>query len=195
MASTDDISLEILNPNLKKLHQILSKEETYLKYLEKETLYIRSEKMSDPRTQAVFRYIERPEIIFNKRLTKQTKADIEKVAQQQIDIKFWTKSDKNELVNHVMVHELGHYVQDILIKEKYKGLNPSIKYSKMYEAGLMREEINKICLKEFGKPAQSSGYGNKKFVEFFAETFCELYTTKNPSFTARALEIYLKEKL
>lgn len=195
MASTDDISLEILNPNLKKLHQILTHEEECLKHLKQETLYIRAEKMSNPRTQAVFRYIDKPEIIFNKKLIKSTKADIEKVAQQQIDINYWTKSDKNELVNRVMVHELGHYIQKLVVEKKYKGLNPDKRFDIMYEAGLMHEEINNICLKRFGKPTETSEYGTKDDCEFFAETFAELHTNKKLSRTACALGIYLKEKL
>ena len=197
MSSTDNINEEILNPNLEKLHQILSKEEIYLKYLEKEPLYIRSEKINKETTHAIFvnhgMRLQQPEIIYNKDYTKKTKAEIEQLMQDRMSKNLLTKSDKNEIINHVIVHELGHYVQSVLIEKKY--LNPNRKYSKIYEAGLMRKEIDDICWNKFGKPSITSEYGNQKPGEFFAETFAELYTTKNPSYTAQALEIYLKEKL
>lgn len=199
MSSTDNINEEILNPNLEKLHQILSKEEIYLKYLEKEPLYIRSEKINKETTHAIFvnhgMRLQQPEIIYNKDYTKKTKAEIEQLMQDRMSKNLLTKSDKNEIINHVIVHELGHYVQSILIEEKYKGLTSNKKFNKMYEAELMYNDIKEICLKKFGKSAVTSIYGDKDKAEFFAETFAEFFTTKKPSYTACALGIYLKEKL
>ena len=65
----------------------------------------------------------------------------------------------------------------------------------MYDAGLMRKEIDNICWKKFGKPRQTSYYGDSEDNEFFAETFAEFFTTKKPSYTACTLGIYLKDKL
>ena len=199
MSSTDNIKSEILDPNLEKIHQVLSSNDVFFKYLEKEPLYIRTEKIRSQGVQAVFRNggmrLQRPEIIFNINLTQKTKLDIEKTAQRAINAKHWTNSDKDELVNRVMVHELGHYVQSVLIEEKYKGLRSDIKYNKIHEAELMYNDINEICLKKFKKPAETSVYGTTSEGEFFAETFAEFFTTKKPSYTACALGMYLKEKL
>lgn len=201
MKSTDKIPDEIFLPNMNKINKILEENPELYRALGKKKIYVRSEKFADPDTDACFddRNSQRTQIIYNKIIFGQTRKKFEAGARTVIKDKIWTRSDENELVNHVIVHEFGHFVQRILIDKqarlegKPKGFHSS-RYDKK-QAEKMLEDIENICYNKFHKPPKTSAYGTSDEYEFFAETFCELYTTKNPSYTAKALGIYLKEKL
>lgn len=201
MKSTDRIPEEIFIPNMQKVNSILQENPKLYEALGNKKIYIRSEKFSDPHTLACFddNNPEKTQLIYNKSIIKQNRQQVEAVASSQIKQKFWTPSDKNELVNHVAVHELGHFVQRILIDKQAKvDGKPKNFQSPRYDlnrAKEMRTEIKKICYNTFGQQPKISEYGRNDPYEFFAEAFCEFYTTNNPSATAQALGIYLKEKL
>ena len=198
MASTDKIPEEILMPNLKKIEKMLNKNPKFYNYLNKEKVYIRTETISDSRISACFSVDEvKKQIIFNSNLARKNRESVENVAREQIKANWWTKSDKDELINHVTVHEFGHYVQRILIDKQAKkdGKEFADRSYELKQRENMRAEIKKICYNQLGHKPKTSRYGDTKAGEFFAETFCELYTSKNPSPTAKALEIYLKENL
>lgn len=205
MQSTDNIQYDILTPNLKQLDRLLSATPTYYKFLEKEKLYIRTEKFANPHYGAAFRCepdkFSRPEIIFNSNLNKKTKKDVEIQARRNILVKNWTPCDEFHLVDKTMTHEVGHYVQRMLTQkhvskvgeELVRSRNPRT-YDESY-AEKMREKIEKICYNKFGVIPKSSYYGQTSPFEWFAETFAELHTCKEPSYLAQAMDIYLKEEI
>ena len=201
MKSTDNIPDEIFLPNMNKLNKILEENPELYNFLGQKKIYIRSEKFSDPHTLACFddENPKKTQFIYNQSILKQNREKVEKLTNDQIKQGYWTPSDKNELVNHIAVHELGHFVQRILIDKQAKADGkPKNFYSSKYSlnrAKEMRTEIKKICYNKFGQQPKISGYGNDTPYEYFAEAFCELYTSKQPSAVAKALEIYLKEKL
>lgn len=201
MKSTDNISDEVITPNLKQLDKILSKFKEYTGF-ENQNIYIRTEYFSNSNIQACFRCkedkFERPEIIFNKTFEKKTIDKLEETSQKMIESNFWTDSDKYYYGSKVMSHEVGHYVQRVLTEQiaaKRGEKELREKNNTLYDKKISQEmfnKIDKICYDNFGEHAKTSVYGTKNEFEFFAETFCELVTKHNPSNTAKALDIYLK---
>ncbi len=202
MKSTDKIPDEILTPNLKQLDRIMSKFRQYSNYAEVENLKVRTEKFSNPRIKACFRCkidsFERPEIIFNKSYEKDNAINVKEQVQKQIDIGYWTKSDKQNLLVHTMTHEMGHYVQRVItqqIAEKRGEIDKRAQNPLKYDDEIaveMRTKIKKICKQTFKTTGGTSIYGASDPYEFFAETFSEMLTCDSPSNTAKSLEIYLK---
>lgn len=202
MASTDKIPDEILTPNLKQLDRIMSRFRQYSDYAEVENLKVRTETFSNPNIQACFRCttdsFTRPEIIFNKTYEKRNAIQIEQEVQVQINEKYWTKSDRQNLLVHTMTHEMGHYVQRVLTEQiaeqrgevDIRARNP-LKYDNTI-ANEMTNKIAMICKQKFNSKIKTSEYGSTNDYEFFAETFSEMLTCDNPSDTAKSLEIYLK---
>lgn len=201
MKSTDNISDEVITPNLKQLDKILSKFKEYTGF-ENQNIYVRTEYFSNSNIQACFRCkedkFERPEIIFNKTFEKKTIDKLEETSQKMIESNFWTDSDKYYYGSKVMSHEVGHYVQRVLteqIASKRGEKEIRERNNSLYDKKIAQEmfnKIDKICYDNFGERATTSVYGTNSDFEFFAETFCELVTKHNPSNTAKALDIYLK---
>ena len=202
MASTDKIPDEILTPNLKQLDRIMSKFRQYSDYAEVENLKVRTETFSNPNVKACFRCqidtFKRPEIIFNKSYQRDTAREVETQVQKQIEIGYWTKSDRQNLLVHTMTHEMGHYVQRVLTEQiaKQRGeVDIRARNPLQYDddiANEMRTKIRSICKNTFHTTSTTSIYGTSDPYEFFAETFSEMLTCDNPSDTAKSLEIYLK---
>ena len=123
-------------------------------------------------------------IIFKSNLETKKRQKIEETAKQQISMGYWTKSDKDQLVNRTMTHELGHYVQRMLThthvekvgESEVRSNNPIAYDTKVAEK--MRADVKKICYTKFGVKPRSSEYGETSPFEWFAETFAELHTTK-----------------
>ncbi len=202
MASTDKIPDEILTPNLKQLDRIMSRFRQYSDYAEVENLKVRTETFSNPNVKACFRCqvdtFKRPEIIFNKSYQRDTAREVETQVQKQIEIGYWTKSDRQNLLVHTMTHEMGHYVQRVLteqIAEQRGEVDIRARNPLQYDDDIASEMTNKIamiCKQQFNSKIKTSEYGSTDDYEFFAETFSEMLTCDNPSDTAKALEIYLK---
>ena len=203
MTSSDIIPNEILTPNLKALDKVVSKFRNISDFIQVENLHVRTEKFSNPRVKACFRCkineFERPQIIFNKSIQKNTRKDIEQTAKENIKVGYWSKSDDSQLVNKVMLHEIGHFVQRVLTEQisikrnetELRNSNPRAYDKKIAEE--MHQKILKINKNKYNdNSTHISKYGESDRFEFFAETFAELMTTNNPSNLAKSLDDYLK---
>ena len=225
--STDKISDEILVANAMKINQMTNEYTKTTKMLKKnnEQLRVRAAKMND-KTEAVFvssqTNFEHLQVVYNKNMQYMNKERLEQQIQNQIDQNFWTKSDKNELVNHTISHEYGHYIQRVLMerdirqhkedKERRQKLINDIKahpknkdkanqlvkkYSEEYATKYIKS-VQRICRKNFGRDYEQkilSQYSTENNREYFAEIFCNSATNKNPDDLGKAMQIYLNKKL
>lgn len=224
--STDNISEEILIPNAQKIQSLTEKYKYSEKALHKtnEELRIRSAIMPS-NTEAMFvsngTQFTNLQLVYNKDAKYYNKDRLEKNVQNEIDTGFWVKSDKDQLVNHTVTHEYGHYIQKVLMykdsqtkegKEKYNKLindlkntknnKNKIKYVQQYSedyATKYYKSIQRIARKNYGREYEKqslSGYSKENNRETFAELFCSLNTNSNPdNDLVKAMEIYLKKRL
>ena len=203
--STDNFSHENINPNFIKIREINDKFYGIVKNLKHTNLDIRGAKFEDS-TIACFSHNltdkDDMTIFLSSDLSTKTKHQIEKDTKDQIDMKYWSPCDNNELINHTLAHEYGHFVQKLLIeknidKEKRKKQNFSqnkLDYS--MEAIKIKNSILKIQKEKFNETNSFiSEYATENSREFFAEVFANLMTSKEPTNLAKSLEIYIKENL
>lgn len=221
--STDKINEDIFVPNVNKFNSLAKKYTNATAPLKEsdEQLRIRATKMPS-QVQAVFSTnaaeMKDLQIAFNKDLTIATKESLESNVQEQIDSKFWTSSDKEELINHTPTHEFGHFVQRILMENerntpegqqrfdeffnKYCKTSSAKKkqllaqeYSETYATEYFKQ-VQKIHRKEFGKENidDISRYGRTNNRECFAELFANANTSKEPTNLSKSLDIFLKER-
>lgn len=219
--STDHIEEEVLMPNINKVDSLTRKYIETSNILDKKQteLAIRSDVLKG---NAVACFIGSADfsslqIILKKDLSFANRERAEAISQNEIDTGFWSKSDKNEIINHSITHEFGHYVQRVLMekdkqtkegKEKYAQLEIDLKktktnkerekilktYSEDYATKFFKE-IQRIHRKKFGKEDENeiSEYGRRSNTEAFAELFANLNTTKKPYKLSLAMEEFLKE--
>lgn len=205
--STNGFNYDIMNNNFKKIYDIVRKYPQISKNLDDAELNIRGATFSDKNTQACFSYNvlnkDNMTIFLGKDVYTKNKQLIEKDAKYNQDIRFWSKSDDKDLVNKVIAHEYGHFIEKLIIDKKIKD-DPKTKEMETYQlinyanmqAGLIKREIISIQKKHFNSTEKTiSEYGEYNGKEFFAETFANLVTSKEPTTLAKSLEIYLKENL
>lgn len=226
--STDEISEDILVPNATKIYDISQKYKKPTKELknQQQELRVRSHNLNDS-VNAMFSSsptnFENLQIIYNHDVKYLTKERLEKNTQKQIESNYWTRSDKDELVNHTISHEYGHFIQRVLMerdiqknkqdKERREKLlndlytkgrnNPKKKQSLIQEyaeeyATKYIKSVQRVCRKNFGRDYEKkvlSDYSRKSNREYFAEIFCNSETNKNPDDIGKAMKIYLNKKL
>ena len=219
--STDHIEEEVLMPNINKVDSLTRKYIETSNILDKKQteLAIRSDVLKG---NAVACFIGSADfsslqIILKKDLSFANRERAEAISQNEIDTGFWSKSDKNEIINHSITHEFGHYVQRVLMekdkqtkegKEKYAQVMEEYYNAKSYAerekilktysedyATKFFKEIQRIHRKKFGKEDENeiSEYGRRSNTEAFAELFANLNTTKKPYKLSLAMEEFLKE--
>lgn len=219
--STDHIEEEVLMPNINKVDSLTRKYIETSNILDKKQteLAIRSDVLKG---DAVACFIGSADfsslqIILKKDLSFANRERAEAISQNEIDTGFWSKSDKNEIINHSITHEFGHYVQRVLMekdkqtkegKEKYAQVMEEYYNAKSYAerekilktysedyATKFFKEIQRIHRKKFGKEDENeiSEYGRRSNTEAFAELFANLNTTKKPYKLSLAMEEFLKE--
>lgn len=224
--STDTISEEIIIPNAEKIEQLTKKYKYTAKALDKSNQELRIRSATMPSSvKAMFvsngTSFENLQLVYNGDLRYSNKEIIEKNTQKQIDIGHWVKSDKDQLVNHTVTHEYGHYVQRCLMykdsqqkegKQKLEKLLNEIENTKSHKkqkelvikfsedyATKYYKSIQKIARKEFGRDYEKqsiSNYATTNNRETFAELFCSLNTNSNPdNDLVKAMDIYLKRRL
>lgn len=224
--STDDFNEEILIPNAQKIQSLAEKYKYTEKALRKtdQELRIRAAPMKD-NTEAMFvsnsSNFTNLQLIYNKDARYYNKERLENNVSKQIRMGYWVDSDKDQLVNHTITHEYGHYVQRVLMlkdsqtkdgKEKYTNLMSEIsktrssdkihslvnKYSEDYATKYFKS-IQRIARKNYGREYEKqniSKYAETNNRETFAELFCSLNTNSNPNNDlVKAMEIYLKRRL
>ena len=221
--STDKMPEDMFIPNIKKIDHLTRKyidTANILKTTQQE-MAIRSDKLNN---STIACFVSSPQdfsvlqIVLNKDLKFNNKHRVEKETKEQIESGYWIQSDKNELVNHTITHEFGHYVQRVLLeqehntqdgREKFENLKQKLKKCKLSETKhLIREysenfatkvfkDIQRIHRKEFGREDVNdiSLYGRENNREAFAELFTNLNCCKNPSTLAQAMGIYLDKKM
>lgn len=203
--STDTFKAENINPNIKKIHEITERFSGIQKNIKHSQLDIRGAKFSGS-TVACFSYNpwnkDNMTIFLNSNLEKLSRDKIEQKTQKQIDNKDWAPCDRNELINQDVAHEYGHFVQKLIFeKQKDKELTSKMSAQQIdsYEKMLalkIKKDILKIQKERFNKTDDFiSNYGDYSNFEFFAETFANLVTSKEPTTLAKSLEIYIKENL
>lgn len=222
--STDKISEEILLANVSKIDDMTNKYKRTTKLLKKtdEELRIRSHTLQNNVAAAFLSSptdFERLQVVYNKDLQFMNKEQLENSTKEQIDKKYWTRSD--DLVNHTISHEYGHYIQRILMerdiqknkedKERREKLIADIKksasqqkaqhlinaYSEEFATRYIKS-VQRVCRKNFGRDYEKiklSDYGETSNREYFAEIFCNSETNTNPDDIGKAMQIYLKKKL
>ncbi len=222
--STDKISEDILLANIKKVDEMANKYQKSTKTLKKhkEELRIRSHILQNG-VEAAFMSsktkFENLQVVYNQDIQFSTKERIEERTKDQIKQEYWTRSD--DLVNHTISHEYGHYIQRILMqrdiqknkedKERREKLIADIKksasqrkaqhlidvYSEEYATRYIKS-VQRVCRKNFGRDYEKvklSDYGTESNREYFAEIFCNSETNTNPDDIGKAMQIYLKKKL
>lgn len=224
--STDNIDEAIVVPNANKVQELTNKYTKTTKTLQKndEQLRIRSSKLSSNvsaafiSSQTEFKNLQ---VVYNQDIQFMNKERLERQTQKQIDSGFWTKSDNEDLVNHTITHEYGHYVQRILMErditqhnedkarrneliediKKSKSTSNTQKliqeYSEEYATKYIKS-VQKICRKNFGRDYETkilSRYGTESNREYFAEIFCNAETNTNPDDIGKAMQIFLNKKL
>ena len=224
--STDDFNEEILIPNAQKIQSLAEKYKYTEKALHKtdQELRIRAAPMKD-NTEAMFvsdsSNFTNLQLVYNKDARYYNKERLENNVSKQIKMGYWVDSDKDQLVNHTITHEYGHYVQRVLMlkdsqtkdgKDRINKLYDEIeksksvikkkelvsKYSEDYATKYFKS-IQRIARKNYGREYEKqkiSDYANKNNRETFAELFCSLNTNSNPdNDLVKAMEIYLKRRL
>lgn len=222
--STDKISEDILLANIKKVDEMANKYQKSTKTLKKhnEELRIRSYILPND-VEAAFvsseKELKHLQVVYNQDIQFSTKERLEERTKDQIDREHWTRSD--DLVNHTISHEYGHYLQRILMerdiqknnadKERKQKLIADIKkaknneeiekltqqYSEEYATRYIKS-IQRVCRKNFGRDYEKkilSKYGTSSDREYFAEIFCNSETNNNPDDIGKAMQIYLNKKL
>lgn len=225
--STDNISEKIIVPNATKIHNLINEYTKTSKELKRsdEELRVRADKMPS-NTEAMF--VHSPvefndlQMVYNADAKYLTRERLERNTQEQIDHQYWTKSDNDELVNHTITHEYGHFVQRVLMEreirtdktakarherlledlEKANGNNGKIQrllqsYSEECATRYIKG-VQRVCRKNFGRDYEKtilSRYGATNNREYFAEIFCNAETNKNPNDIGKAMKIYLKKRL
>lgn len=222
--STDNISEQILVPNAIKVNELTNKYTRTTKTLQRtnEQLRIRSNKLSNNVSAAFISSqtdFENLQVVYNKDIQYMNKDRLEKLTQDQIQSKYWTKSD--DLINHTITHEYGHYIQRVLMERdvrknkedkarrqklladidqsKSTGKTQSLiqEYSEEYATKYIKK-VQRICRKNFGRDYEKkvlSRYGTECNREYFAEIFCNAETNTNPDDIGKAMKIYLNKKL
>lgn len=225
--STDKISEKIIVPNATKIHNLINEYTKTSKELKRsdEELRVRADKMQG-NVEAMFVHspveFNNLQMVYNSDAKYLTRERLEKNTQEQIDQQYWTKSDKDELVNHTITHEYGHFVQRVLMEREVRSdKNAKARYEKLLtDINVNRGKKNKIqklvqvydeecatryikavqrvCRKNFGRDYESvklSEYGETNNREYFAEIFCNAETNRNPDDIGKAMKIYLKKRL
>lgn len=222
--STDNIDEAIIVPNAHKVQELTNKYTKTTKTLQKndEQLRIRSNKLSNNVAAA---FISSPvefknlQVVYNQDIQFMNKERLERQAKNEINSGFWTKSD--DLVNHTITHEYGHYIQRILMerdisqhnedkarkqkllsdidqsKSRSKTQKLIQEYSEEYATKYIKS-IQRVCRKNFGRDYEKeklSDYSTESNREYFAEIFCNAETNTNPDDIGKAMKIYLNKKL
>lgn len=222
--STDNIDEAIMVPNANKVQELTNKYTKTTKTLQKndEQLRIRSSTLSNNVAAA---FISSPvefknlQVVYNKDIQFMNKERLEQHTKNEIDSKFWTKSD--DLVNHTITHEYGHYIQRVLMerdiaqhnedkarkqkllsdidqsKSQIKTQKLIQEYSEEYATKYIKS-VQKVCRKNFGRDYEKetlSRYSETSNREYFAEIFCNAETNTNPDDIGKAMKIYLSKKL
>lgn len=222
--STDKISEEIIVPNAVKVDELSNKyKSTKVLKENNEQLRIRSAILSAG-TEAEFvsnsTDFKNLQLVYNQDARYYNKERLENNVQKQIDIGYWVKSDKEQLINHTVTHEYGHYIQrvlmekdaktpegketlDNLIKNLTKNKNTKKrnmlvqKYSEDNATKYIKS-IQRIARKEYGRDYENqklSDYSTKNNREYFAELFCSLNTNKTSQHDlTKAMEMFLKRR-
>lgn len=222
--STDNISEEILLTNIAKVDEMVNKYKKTTKMLQKhgEELRIRSHTLPSNVSAAFISSqtdFEHLQVVYNKDVQYMNKERLENEVKAQINQRYWTRSD--DLINHTISHEYGHYIQRILMerdiqknvkdKERKQKLISDIKkskssnrtkrliqeYSEEYATKYIKS-VQRVCRKHFGRDYEQktlSDYGTESNREYFAEIFCNSETNVYPDDIGNAMKIYLNKKL
>lgn len=211
MSSTDNIRRDVMNKQSDFLKSISNKYKGSTRLLDKDNnLRIRSMKYSKgSRTYAAFVYprndYDSMQICFNERYINKTKKELTEKTKEQIDRGFWSKSDAENIMNHTVAHEYGHFVERTLLEKylkehpnEYKQVKSSTYAWDVFEEKQSKQifqDIYKIKCEKFNDDSKEriSKYSKENTHENFAEVFCNLVTTKKPTNWAKAMDIYLKE--
>lgn len=205
MSTTDNIQRNTMNEQTKFLANLAKEYSGSTELLTNENnLRIRALELKSTSTQAAFVYpssgYEKMQICYNKKAIDKPITEIEKKTQSQIDIGFWSPCDKENLVNHTIAHEYGHFIERTLVEKRIKEKTgrssrflDSSEYNK-YSKEIYKEiyNIKRERLDDKSKE-RVSRYAYDCTQENFAEIFANLATSKKPTNWGKAMEIYLKE--
>lgn len=206
--STDNFNYDLVEPNLRKLNQMVDKFPGVAYNLKGYSLEVRGAtyKANSP-TIASFTYFpgdkNNMSIFLNKDYYTRDKNKIIELHKNARSKGWFSASDENELLNASIAHEYGHFIEKLIIdkkieeeKTKKEMTQFDIDFAYNYHAIKIKHEILKIQKEKFNSDENFiSEYGNKNTKEFFAESFANLVTSKNPTTIAKATEIYIKENL
>lgn len=205
--STDNFGYDVMTANLAKINATLDKYPQIKASLKNHELNIRGAEFDKTNTVACFSYTPGKDdgmtIFLGKNAYDKNKVEIERVTDNQVNQKSWSPCDKENLINHTIMHEYGHFIETKIINKLIKKdhnletLNPADKIA-LFDAYAkkIKHEILVIQKAKFNKDGDFiSNYGNRNSKEFFAETFANLVNTKKPTTLARSLEIYIRENL
>lgn len=205
--STDNFGYDVMTANLAKINATLDKYPQIKASLKNHELNIRGAEFDKTNTVACFSYTPGKDdgmtIFLGKNAYDRSKKEIESITENQVSSKKWSQCDDENLINHTIMHEYGHFVETQIINKIIKkdhnieNLSPVEKIS-IFDAYARRikRDIIHIQKEKFNTYNDFiSEYGNYNSKEFFAETFANLVNSKNPTTLAKSLEIYLKENL
>lgn len=207
MDSTDVINRSTMNKQSDFIKELTTEYKGSTELLDStNNLRIRSMKMKSNNTYAAFvfpgNHYGKMQICFNETKINKSEKELYKNTKEQIDNGFWSKSDSENIINHTIAHEYGHFVERTLI-ENFIQQNPAEykqykDFDSYYEekSREIRKDIYNIKRTKLADPDRKrvSGYAEDSDPENFAEIFANLVTTKSASNWAKAMKIYLEEK-
>ncbi len=208
METTDSINREVMNGQSKFIKN-LSKTYSGSTQLLSDTnnLRIRALKLKSSSTYAAFVFpmdkYEKMQICFNTNKINVSKQQLENKTKAQIACGFWSHSDDDNLANHTIAHEYGHFVERTII-EKMSKANPQERKQFLYHFDKYYNEKSKEIYKRIYEikcnnfndvdKQRVSRYANDCHAENFAEVFANLVTSKAPTNWGKAMKVYLEEQ-
>ena len=209
MSSTDKFNRTLMNSQPQFLSNLTKEQKTTSDLLSDDNnLRIRAINFKRPSIFAAFvspangKY-EKLQIVFNNQAMDKSIKDIEKSELDYQENHQFAPSDKNMLINKTLAHEYGHFVEKTLIEQDSKD-NPKLKFNNSYDYNKyymkkskeIYNEIYQIKKEKFDDESRKriSKYAYDNYAENFAEIFCNLTTSKNPTNWGKAMKEYLRRK-
>lgn len=207
MSTTDDLQRKVMNEQSEFLRNLSDEYSGSTNLLTKDNnLRIRALPLKSSSTMAAFVFpfdkYNKMQICYNKKFFNQAQNEIYKNSKKNIDSGWHSHSDEENIVNHTIAHEYGHFVERTIV-EKYKNNNPE-EYSQFSDfETYYKAKSKEICKKIYQIKAEQLGdkthdrvseYAYDCYPENFAEIFANLATSKKPTNWGNAMKIFLKEE-
>lgn len=208
MSTTDVINRPVMNKQSDFIKTLASDYSGSIQLLdESNNLHIRALTLKSSSTYAAFVFprsdYKKMQICFNLKKINQPEDVLKNNTKTQIDSGYWSYSDDNNLVNHTVAHEYGHFVERTIIEKKAKKVpieqrELTYNFEEYYhkKSKEIYDEIYKIKCSNYGDNSKQriSRYAQDSYQENFAEIFANLTTSKHPTNWAKAMDTYLKQE-